>query len=63
MIEAMNKIFLFNHEAAAKQTFGWNTSRGGKPSDCIQCGQCEAACPQHIEIIEQLQKAAEMFEN
>ncbi|MBQ7058088.1 MAG: aldo/keto reductase [Firmicutes bacterium] len=63
VFEAMNKIYLFNHEAAAKQTFGWNTSRGGKPSDCIQCGQCEAACPQHIDIIEQLKTAVEMFEN
>ena len=62
VFEAMNKVLIYNHEAAAKQSYGWNTSRGGKASECIQCGQCEAACPQHIDIIEQLKKAAEMFE-
>ena len=34
----------------------------GKASDCLQCGQCEAACPQHINVIERLQDCAEAFE-
>lgn len=35
----------------------------GVPSACIQCGQCEEHCPQHISIIANLQKVAEVFEN
>lgn len=30
-------------------------------SECIQCGQCEEVCPQHISIREELEKAAELF--
>ena len=59
---AMNTKFLFNNEAGAKNSYGWNTNKGGKASACIECGQCETACPQHIEIISELKRAVEMCE-
>ena len=34
----------------------------GRAGDCIGCGQCEGACPQHIGIIEQLAKASEKLD-
>ena len=33
-----------------------------KASECVECGQCERACPQHIKIVECLKKVAETFE-
>lgn len=34
----------------------------GKPSDCVECGQCQRICPQHIRIIDALAKVAQCFE-
>jgi hypothetical protein len=28
-----------------------------KPENCIECGKCEKACPQHIAIRDNLKKA------
>lgn len=62
IFEAMNTQLVFNNFESAKGNYSWNTRNGAKASDCIQCGQCEAACPQHIKIIDQLKQAAAMFE-
>ncbi len=34
----------------------------GKASDCIKCGKCEKACPQHLHIRDLLEDVAKEFE-
>ena len=34
----------------------------GKASDCIECGQCEDSCPQHLKITEFMKDVVESFE-
>lgn len=60
---AMNDLSVYGNEQRAKGSYGWATHKGGKACDCIACGQCEAACPQHINIIEQLKKCSETFDH
>ena len=56
----------------AKKVFNnWNTdyyynnvytTHNGKASDCIKCGKCEHACPQHLPIRELLDDVANEFD-
>ena len=62
VMDCINRNALYGLQAGKGQ-YGFETLFGGKASDCIQCGQCEDACPQSIPIIEKLEKAASLFDN
>ena len=62
VFSAMNNFTLYNNLPGAKGSYQNAVKDGGKASDCIQCGNCEAHCPQHIQIIEELKKAAATLE-
>lgn len=62
IFKAMNFKNVFDNVAGAKNEYGWASKDGAKASDCLACGQCESVCPQHIEIIEELKKCAELFD-
>lgn len=53
---AMNYLTLYGDKASALHQENWLVdSHGRKRADqCIKCGKCEAVCPQHIAIREQL---------
>ena len=62
IMDALNRASMYD-VASGKHWFGFQTMAGGKASECIQCFQCEPACPQHIEIVGKLKHAAELFES
>jgi hypothetical protein len=41
-------------EFRTKREYAIVTQDKGKASECIQCGQCESVCPQHLPIIDLL---------
>ena len=38
------------------------TKNFGRASECLECGQCEEMCPQHLPVIENLKKVSGKFE-
>jgi arabinogalactan oligomer/maltooligosaccharide transport system permease protein len=68
---AIPKYFsLYNADKQEIEDKGWTpqgeyydrlTNNFGKASDCIECGQCEGVCPQHLPIINNLKEVAKHF--
>ena len=58
IFRSYNQYKIYQSLPSLKGSLGW--LRGGKPSDCIECGLCEGSCPQHLPIIELLGEVAEL---
>ncbi len=61
VFRSMNEASTFDFDSG-KRRYDRSTSGKGKASDCVACGQCESACPQHLPIIDLLAKGAQMFD-
>ena len=60
---AMNTYTLYGDLEFSKGRERWHVPTQGRKraSECIKCGACEEACPQHINIREKLEEATEIF--
>ena len=58
----MNTRQLYYDWNAAYYYSAVHTAPGRKASDCLECGKCEAVCPQHLPIRQLLKDVAKEFE-
>lgn len=58
---AMNAKKVYNDWNAGYYYNDVYTAPGRRASDCIKCGKCEKACPQHLEIRKLLEAVAKEF--
>ena len=49
-------------DVEADEEYRQLTESGGKARECLACGQCQVACPQHLEIINYLKDVAKCME-
>jgi len=52
-----NDAVRYEHLEGGRRGYAFLTRDGGSADNCVECGACEAACPQHLPIIESLKEA------
>jgi predicted aldo/keto reductase-like oxidoreductase len=52
-----NEAIMYNRPDRARMIYNQWIAAEKRADHCLQCGECEAQCPQKIAIIEWLEKA------
>ncbi len=59
---ARNKQLIFGKTEEGAADYEAAVTASSRACDCIGCGQCENACPQHLEVTEYLKQCSEVFD-
>ena len=62
IFKALNKRLGNGQMEEAAADYLAAAGEGHRASDCIECRQCENACPQHIPVVDRLRQARELLE-
>lgn len=61
LFDQYNDAFMYNTMDGFAQRYDWIVENWGNPDGCIECGQCEEACPQNLpirELMKEIRSAA-----
>ena len=61
IFEAYNAARMFDQPGRFTSSYARRVAQRQDASHCVQCGACEAACPQHLPIIDWLQRIDREF--
>ena len=61
LFKVFNRRKVYGCIEQTNNRFNEIVSESGRPDACIECGQCEGVCPQHIEIISLLSEINKEF--
>lgn len=62
IIANRNEWELYNHNPKIKSDYDLFIAPKRRASACIECGDCEEKCPQHLPIIQIMKESEEIFE-
>lgn len=62
IFKARNKQLVWNQNRKAEDEYLNAIEGKGRASDCIECEQCEAACPQNIKVISWLKDSSKALD-
>lgn len=62
VFKALNTLRLYGEDGRPHSYYNKLVETSGRAGDCVQCGQCESVCPQHLSIIELLKEASEKLD-
>ncbi len=62
LIRCLNNTILEGYNFRAQKYYESYTEEGNTASACVECGQCEGICPQHLHIIDAMKESASLFE-
>jgi uncharacterized protein len=64
ILSAVNNAALFDDPAEERRGYGIGVElkHTARASECSECGQCESACPQQLEVSKEIANASRMFD-
>ena len=62
IFEGYNLSKMFDQPKRLQRRYAYLAGRQEDASQCVQCGACEAACPQHLSVIDWLQTISREYE-